>query len=249
MDPDDLHRRIQAWWDEDAATYDHDPGHAPDDALELAAWRQALSSRLPPPPARVLDVGAGTGFLSLLLAELGYQVTALDLSSEMLARLAEKAEGRGLEVRVVNGMAEDPPPGPFDAVVERHLLWTLPDPKGALVAWRQQARSGAVLASFRTSSTDPLDQARAGLRRALSRLAGRPAHGHHAPLDPAILQALPHGPHLDERTLASLVAEAGWRAPRLDRCTEIEWARSRVLPLPERLVGSDPCLVLLAEAP
>lgn len=249
MAQDDLHRRIQAWWDDDAASYDHDPGHMPEGALELAAWRQALRSRLPAPPARVLDVGAGTGFLSLLLAELGYQVTALDLSPGMLGRLTDKAARRGLEVRVVNGMAEEPPPGPFDAVTERHLLWTLPDPEGALVAWRRAARSGAVLASFRTYSTDPLDQARAGLRRLLARLAGRPPHHHHAPLDPEILHALPHGHHLDERTLVELVAEAGWRAVRVDRCGEIEWARQRELPFPERLVGSDPCTVLLAEAP
>ena len=38
--------------------------------------------------------------------------------------------------------AASPPGGPFDAVVERHLLWTLPDPGAALVAWRQAAPTG-----------------------------------------------------------------------------------------------------------
>lgn len=249
MDRDDLHRRIQAWWDEDAATYDHDPGHAPHSALELAAWRQALRSALPPPPAKVLDVGAGTGFLSLLLAELGYQVTALDLSSGMLEQLADKATRANLEVAVVHAKAEAPPPGPFDAVTERHLLWTLPDPEGALAAWRRSAGPGAVLASFRTFSTDPLDQARAQVRHLLGRLAGRPPHHHHGPLDPEILRALPYGHRLDERTLVELVEAAGWRAVRVARCGEIEWARQRELPFPERLAGSDPCTVLLAESP
>jgi len=249
MPIDDVHRRIQAWWDDDAATYDDDPGHSPSSALELAAWREALRSRLPAPPARVLDVGAGTGFLSLLLAELGYQVSALDLSAKMLARLAEKAEQRGLDVELANGPAEDPPPGPFAAVVERHLLWTLPDPMKALAAWREAAGPGARLVSFRTFSTDPLDVARARLRFVLQRLLQRPAHHHHAPLDPEILRALPHGPHLDERRLVELVEAAGWRAARLARCPEIEWAKNRELPFPERLIGTDPCTVLVAEAP
>ena len=48
-----------------------------------------LTRHLPPPPARVLDVGAGTGALSLPLARLGYQVTALDISPGMLERLRE----------------------------------------------------------------------------------------------------------------------------------------------------------------
>lgn len=90
-------------------------------------------------PARVLDAGAGTGFLSLLLAGQGYQVTAMDLSPGMLEVLRAKAAGLGLEVQAVQADAVSPPDGPFDAVVERHLLWTLPDPGAALAAWRKAA--------------------------------------------------------------------------------------------------------------
>lgn len=42
-------------------------------------------------PARVLDVGTGTGRLALALAGAGHQVTALDTSAPMLTRLAERA--------------------------------------------------------------------------------------------------------------------------------------------------------------
>src|SRR6476659_6093595 len=121
-----VHRHIRDFWDADAATYDRSASHGLTDPVEAAAWRTALRRHLPPPPARVLDVGAGTGALSLLAAELGYTVTALDISAGMLAHATRKAAERGLDIATLVGPAEDPPEGPFDAVIERHVTWTLP---------------------------------------------------------------------------------------------------------------------------
>src|SRR5215472_8651986 len=87
---------IREFWDEDAATYDKSPAHYPQRPQEQAAWAATLRHLLPAPPAAVLDMGAGTGFLSLLLAAQGYQVTAADISPGMLARLRAKAADRGL---------------------------------------------------------------------------------------------------------------------------------------------------------
>ncbi|MGH2650812.1 MAG: SAM-dependent methyltransferase, partial [Actinomycetota bacterium] len=69
----EVHDRIRDWWDRDAGTYDRSASHAMTDPVEAAAWRAALQRLLPDPPARVLDVGAGTGALSLLAAELGHR--------------------------------------------------------------------------------------------------------------------------------------------------------------------------------
>ena len=121
------------------------PGHHPRRPHERAAWSGTLRRLLPDPPARVLDAGAGTGFLSLLLAAQGYQVTAMDLSPGMLEMLRAKAARQGLEVEIVVADAVSPPGGPFDAVVERHLLWTLPDPGAALAAWRQAVPTGRLV--------------------------------------------------------------------------------------------------------
>jgi 2-polyprenyl-3-methyl-5-hydroxy-6-metoxy-1,4-benzoquinol methylase len=87
----DLRDQIRDWWDDDALAYDATPGHSLSDPVEAAAWRAALALLLPPAPLRVLDVGAGTGSMSLLAAELGHEVTALDLSASMLHRAKEKA--------------------------------------------------------------------------------------------------------------------------------------------------------------
>ena len=103
------------------------------------------SASLPPSPARVLDAGTGTGSLAFVAADLGYEVTGVDLSEGMLERARVKAEERGVDVALVHGPAEAPPPGPFEAVIERHVLWTMPDPVAALVAWRSVTVPGGRL--------------------------------------------------------------------------------------------------------
>ena len=49
-------------------------------------WRRAMVERIDlPTGSRVLDVAAGTGSISRLLIEKGYEVVALDLSPAMLS--------------------------------------------------------------------------------------------------------------------------------------------------------------------
>ena len=56
-------------------------------AADLALWRE-LAAREPGP---VLDVGAGTGRVSLGLARAGHDVTALDVEPELLDALRDRA--------------------------------------------------------------------------------------------------------------------------------------------------------------
>jgi SAM-dependent methyltransferase len=60
---------------------------------DLALWRELAGEACAggPEPARVLDVGAGTGRVALELAGAGHSVTALDLDAELLAALRERA--------------------------------------------------------------------------------------------------------------------------------------------------------------
>ena len=157
---------IRTFWDDDAATYDDAPGHHPTSPAAQAAWTAALESLLPAPPARVLDGGAGTGFLSLIAARLGHRVTALDLSGQMLDKLRAAAAAEGLDVAVTVGPAHEVA-GEFDVVMERHVLWTLPDPAAALRAWRAAAPDGALVAvESLWGDADPLEAWRGVARRA-----------------------------------------------------------------------------------
>ena len=240
--------RIRAYWDADAATYDDSVDHGLDAASPAlrAAWNAAIDRFLPAPGSRVLDAGAGTGFLSLSAARLGHRVTALDLSAGMLARLREAAARERLEIEVVEASAEAPPPGPFDAVVERHLLWTLPDPGAALAAWRAVAPAGRlVLFEGLWGGADQVERLRGQAREGLRRLRGEPDH-HHDRYEPAVWEALPlaDGTHPDR--VVELVEEAGWGPARLERLRDVEWAQLLQLPPPDRLLGVTPRYAVVA---
>jgi SAM-dependent methyltransferase len=237
---------IQKYWDADAATYDNVTNHRPTAAAEGAAWATAMARLLPPAPARVLDCGAGTGFLSLIAARLGHDVTALDLSPLMLARLRTRAEAESLDIDIVEGPADAPPPGPWDVIVERHLVWTLPDPDGTLAAWRKVAPMGRlVLVEGLWGRVDPVESLRNSGRRALRKLRRR-ADDHHDSYRPEVAAALPLGGGTHPSDLIDLVVRAGWPHPRLERLHDVEWAAAVSLPMPERLLGVPPRFVVTA---
>jgi SAM-dependent methyltransferase len=70
-------------------------------AEDLALWSDLAAASGDP----VLDVGAGTGRVTLELARLGHTVTALDLDDELLGQLAVAAAG--LDVSTVVADARD----------------------------------------------------------------------------------------------------------------------------------------------
>lgn len=127
-------------WDAQAPAFDDDPDHGLRDPAIRDAWRSLLAEHLPPSPARVADLGCGTGTLSALLGESGYDVTGVDLSPDMLAVARTKAPGSEFVV----GDASAPPleAGEYDVVLCRHVLWALPDPVDALRRWSRLLAPG-----------------------------------------------------------------------------------------------------------
>ncbi len=85
-------------WNRRASTFgkDHNPEKR---AKKTADFFNLLSEAgFSPEGSRVLDIGCGPGSLSLPLAEVGADVTAIDISPRMLDRLAETAKEKGLSI-------------------------------------------------------------------------------------------------------------------------------------------------------
>lgn len=102
---------------------------------------------MPRPAADVLDVGCGAGSLTCLLAAAGHRVTGVDLAPRMVGQARAKVAAAGLRARLLVADASVPPTGDerFDAVLSRHLVWTLPEPEAALREWVARLRPGGVL--------------------------------------------------------------------------------------------------------
>jgi glycine/sarcosine N-methyltransferase len=99
-----------------------------------------------------IDAGCGTGFHSLLLAQLGVHVTAVDISGGMLDRLGRHASEMGLNIRRVRsdfGSLQGAVKGPFDAVfcmgnTLPHLL-NVQEIRNTLVTFVSLLRPGGLL--------------------------------------------------------------------------------------------------------
>lgn len=135
---------VRKLWSDRASTFDNSPGHGIHSKQEKQVWMGILTEALDGARGlKVLDIGTGTGVMALLLAEMGHQVTGIDISEAMLKRAEEKARESNLPVEFRLSDAEALPfeDESFDAVVARHLLWTLPHPEKALAEWKRVLRS------------------------------------------------------------------------------------------------------------
>jgi SAM-dependent methyltransferase len=134
-------------WDAEAPAYDEEPDHGLRDPAVRAAWAALLRARLPAPPADVVDLGCGTGSLSVLLAADGHRVQGVDASAPMVAAAVAKARAAGVDAAFRQGDAAAPPypAGSADVVLCRHVLWALPDPDDALRRWVELLRPGGRL--------------------------------------------------------------------------------------------------------
>ncbi len=118
-------RRQRKVWSRRVNSWDH---HTPAGLEKVtAAVIAAADAR---PGDRIVDLGCGTGQLSLPLAERGAQVLAIDISPQMVDRLRANARDRGLTgVEALALPVEDLslPPGSVDLVVTSYALHHLRD--------------------------------------------------------------------------------------------------------------------------
>ncbi len=115
--------------------------------------RSEISRQFPdraPSQIRVLEAGTGPGFFAILLCELGYDVTAVDLTPAMLVEAKKNAGPLAGRIRFLEMNAEslDFPDSCFDVVVSRNLTWNLPHPDRAYIEWARALKPGGLLLNF-----------------------------------------------------------------------------------------------------
>ena len=157
---DRIEEAIAQYWDGRAESYSNSVrGELGDDRSD--AWRRALErascshiagARAEGRPARILDLGCGPGFFSILFAEMGCKVDAVDASDEMLARARVNAEAMSLgdAIAFLQGDVTALPfeDGTFDIVASRNLMWLMRDPETAYAEWMRVLRPGGKLVLF-----------------------------------------------------------------------------------------------------
>jgi SAM-dependent methyltransferase len=124
----------------------------PRNRLEFLRTQELLRQRLPTPPARLLDVGGGTGAHAAWLAADGYAVTLLDVVPAHVerARALSITLDRPFQARVGDARDLDIPDDDVDACLLLGPLYHLPELADRVAALAQAVRvtrSGGLVAA------------------------------------------------------------------------------------------------------
>jgi len=213
MNDAEIKNAVRKVWDRSSKTFDSNPHHRIGTPEEKDAWTRELNRDLPASPQRVLDVGCGTGTIGLLFAEMGHQVTGIDLSGEMLAEARKKAEASKLTLGLRAGDAEHLPFGDesFDVIISRHLLWTLPHPEIAVKDWHRVLVPGGTLLIIDGVWDDKRLSTRAMMRisSAMTRIFD-PGNASGKSYDRSLRNQLPHDGGVPQETMMAWLERAGF---------------------------------------
>lgn len=113
-------------------------------------WLLEIQKYLPQRKLKILDVGCGSGFFTILLGKQGHEVLGTDLTSDMIEKSRELAKEEGVDCKfeIMDAENLDFPDETFDVVISRNLTWTLPDAGHAYEEWCRVLKKGGILLNF-----------------------------------------------------------------------------------------------------
>ena len=147
----DMEQRVQAYWTKRARDFSTVRRNELHDGAMGRRWLAEMQQYLPQGKALdTLDVGTGTGYFAILLAQAGHRLTGIDLTPAMIAEAEATAAAINVSARflVMDAMETAFADASFDVIVTRNLTWTLPDTEQAYREWRRLLRPGGILLNF-----------------------------------------------------------------------------------------------------
>ncbi len=127
----------------------------------LGIWLKLFRKYLPDGDGlAVLDAGCGPGFFSLVLSKLGYKVTALDYTPQMLEETRKNVTKLGIieNVEILRGNIQELQfdDNTFDIIVSRNVMWTLDYPDKAYQEWLRVLKPGGTFLNFDSNFVNSL---------------------------------------------------------------------------------------------
>lgn len=147
---DERKKRIVSYWSKRSSSFKEQRRAELHDPI-AERWMTEIREHIPRDrKLRILDVGCGTGYFSILLAKEGHEVTGIDLTPDMIekGRLLAEEEGAVCSLQVGDAEHPDFPDEYFDVVISRNLTWTLPHTDQAYAQWLRILKAGGVLINF-----------------------------------------------------------------------------------------------------
>ena len=125
------------------------------EGIQRERWKKQFERLFPSNKnLKVLDIGTGPGFFTIILEELGYtNITGVDVSDKMLAVAKENIQTYGKDNSSIQLMQMDAQnlefkSETFDIIVSRNLTWNLEKPQQAYSEWLRVLKSNGTLFIF-----------------------------------------------------------------------------------------------------
>lgn len=118
---------------------------------KLILWRDELLQHIGQNESlRILDIGCGAGFFSIILSQLGHTVTGIDITPNMIeeSKLLAYSINSNVEFIVMDAEKLDFDTNYFDVVVARNVTWNLPHPDEAYKEWFRVLKPGGILLNY-----------------------------------------------------------------------------------------------------
>ena len=125
------------------------------EGIQRERWKKQFERLLPANKnLKVLDIGTGPGFFTIILEELGYtNITGIDVSEKMLEVARENIQKYGknnssIQLIQMDAQKLEFKSETFDIIVSRNLTWNLEKPQQAYSEWLRVLKPNGALFIF-----------------------------------------------------------------------------------------------------